>query len=230
MRRPNRNIEIFSISALDLFASALGAFILVAIILFPYYLKDQDASAKLAAATAETVRARAEAAAALAAKDAANQKVQAALDRETTRNDMLQSDLDRARTQQGKAFLIVGMRWTTPGADIDLHVTDPFGNEFYWFKNNANRRDYPQSPAELSYDMTSGPAVELWQDPSATPGRYTVVYVANALPEGYTAEVFGSVFDRDGRHELPSQVLRKAKDRVRAAVLDVGSDGHVTIH
>ncbi|MDJ0948653.1 MAG: VWA domain-containing protein [Alphaproteobacteria bacterium] len=42
LKRPNRNIEIFSISALDLFASAMGAFILVAVILFPYYLKRQE--------------------------------------------------------------------------------------------------------------------------------------------------------------------------------------------
>lgn len=37
-RRGNREINIFSMSALDLFASALGAFILIAIIALPYYL------------------------------------------------------------------------------------------------------------------------------------------------------------------------------------------------
>ncbi len=38
-RKKNREINIFSMSALDLFASALGAFILIAIIALPYYLK-----------------------------------------------------------------------------------------------------------------------------------------------------------------------------------------------
>jgi len=37
-RKRNREINIFSMSALDLFASALGAFILIAIIALPYYL------------------------------------------------------------------------------------------------------------------------------------------------------------------------------------------------
>ena len=37
MKRSSREISIFNISALDLFASALGAFILIAIILFPYF-------------------------------------------------------------------------------------------------------------------------------------------------------------------------------------------------
>lgn len=39
MRRPSRNIEMFSLSALDLFACALGAFIIITILLFPFYQK-----------------------------------------------------------------------------------------------------------------------------------------------------------------------------------------------
>jgi hypothetical protein len=37
MRIPDRNTAVFSTSAIDLFASALGAFILLVMILFPYY-------------------------------------------------------------------------------------------------------------------------------------------------------------------------------------------------
>ena len=37
MKRRSREISIFSMSALDLFASALGAFILIAIVVFPYF-------------------------------------------------------------------------------------------------------------------------------------------------------------------------------------------------
>lgn len=37
MRRPGREITVFTTSAIDLFASALGAFILLVMILFPYY-------------------------------------------------------------------------------------------------------------------------------------------------------------------------------------------------
>ena len=39
MRSARRNISVFSISALDLFAAALGAFILIVLVLFPYYKK-----------------------------------------------------------------------------------------------------------------------------------------------------------------------------------------------
>ncbi len=37
MHRPDRNISVFTTSAIDLFASALGAFILLVMLLFPYY-------------------------------------------------------------------------------------------------------------------------------------------------------------------------------------------------
>ncbi len=37
MRSRNRTISVFSISAIDLFAAALGAFILIVLVLFPYY-------------------------------------------------------------------------------------------------------------------------------------------------------------------------------------------------
>jgi len=39
-KRPDREIEIFSMSAIDLFAAAMGAFALLAIILLPYYQKE----------------------------------------------------------------------------------------------------------------------------------------------------------------------------------------------
>jgi len=45
MRRPNREINIFSISAVDLFASALGAFILLVMLVFPYYKNEGDDNA-----------------------------------------------------------------------------------------------------------------------------------------------------------------------------------------
>ena len=42
MRRLNRETTVFNTSAIDLFASALGAFILLVMILFPYYRNAGD--------------------------------------------------------------------------------------------------------------------------------------------------------------------------------------------
>jgi len=51
--KPRRHIEILSISALDLFASALGVFVLIAILLFPYYLKQPSQQDDVAGARAD---------------------------------------------------------------------------------------------------------------------------------------------------------------------------------
>jgi len=39
MKRRARGIEIFSLSSIDLFAAAMGAFALLTIVLMPYYQK-----------------------------------------------------------------------------------------------------------------------------------------------------------------------------------------------
>ncbi|MCP3975928.1 MAG: VWA domain-containing protein, partial [bacterium] len=45
--RRNRELNVFSLSALDLFAGAMGAFILIAVVLFPYYLKETKTPIKV---------------------------------------------------------------------------------------------------------------------------------------------------------------------------------------
>ena len=53
MSRQRRNLEVISISALDLFASALGVFILMSIVLFPYYLRQPSTEKDLHGARAD---------------------------------------------------------------------------------------------------------------------------------------------------------------------------------
>ncbi len=55
-----RHLDVISVSALDLFASALGVFILLAIVLFPYYLKQPAQEAETEGAQAEYDRAAAD--------------------------------------------------------------------------------------------------------------------------------------------------------------------------
>lgn len=59
-KRPNRELAVFSLSALDLFASAMGTFILMAVVLFPYYLRNEEPVRKLqqGAATVEDLKRR----------------------------------------------------------------------------------------------------------------------------------------------------------------------------
>lgn len=88
MRRPSREIVAFSLSAVDLFASALGAFMVVVVLLMPYYRNLSDVEARrqearqhleevrttLAPSEAAKARAAAAAAAAEAEAEAAESK------------------------------------------------------------------------------------------------------------------------------------------------------------
>jgi hypothetical protein len=51
--RRSRTLDLLSISALDLFASALGVFVLMAVLLFPFYLKQPSIEAELQGAEAQ---------------------------------------------------------------------------------------------------------------------------------------------------------------------------------
>lgn len=68
MRGRSREISVFSVSALDLFAAALGAFILIVLVLFPYYRMggfdevDPDVTAEAMAELEELLKRRTEAA------------------------------------------------------------------------------------------------------------------------------------------------------------------------
>lgn len=97
MRIPDRDTTVFTTSAIDLFASALGAFILLVMLLFPYYrhagpddsyARTQDIMEKrrLAAGELEDVKAR-------------RQSLQSELDELTEANQGREKSISRIRNQ-----------------------------------------------------------------------------------------------------------------------------------
>jgi PHP family Zn ribbon phosphoesterase len=77
VKRKSRDIEVFSLSALDVFASAMGAFVVLSVMMFPYYYKgkefeEQIRSLKVEAMVAASKAEKAEATAEEARKKAAN--------------------------------------------------------------------------------------------------------------------------------------------------------------
>lgn len=80
MKKKDHTLNVFSISALDLFASAMGTFILIAIVLFPYYLKTETAAAQLKQNAAEIEKIEKRAAQAKAAAEKAKQEAARAKD------------------------------------------------------------------------------------------------------------------------------------------------------
>jgi hypothetical protein len=217
VRRPNRNVEIFSMSALDLFAAALGGFVLISIILFPNYNKQQRT--ELALRQAEDGLSQ--------CKTLTTQLNQSLADKSRQLAETSQQLVDKSQqlaaceAERANTFIVILIEWTASGAyDIDLHVTDPEGHEFSFNKHNRTRRDYPSTEAQLSYDNTGGPGIELWQHPKAGPGTYKISYVYYSGPTNLAVEVKGNVFYRNGRVELPAvRLTEKRKPRPVARIV-----------
>lgn len=223
MRKRNREINIFSMSALDLFASAMGAFMLISLISLPFYLKTDSAKEK-----AESLQKQLEQ---LAEKnDRTNQELKE-LQRQTERT---QSSLEECQGKMSRTYLIALMKWETE-ADIDMHVIDPFGNEYYFKRHNrrddnAQRPDFPEQDAELSVDTIVGPGIEVWETAAAAPGTYKIFfhYFGDKDKDNKPTEVKGTVFYRDGSHIIKATTLTYRQSKQVAAIV-VDDKGNVTI-
>ena len=95
MRRPDRETSVFSTSAIDLFAAALGAFILLFMLLFPYYRNaaPDDAYSK----TLELVEKRRLSMGELESTRAQSTAMQSELERLNTANQTLEQQLAALR-------------------------------------------------------------------------------------------------------------------------------------
>ena len=271
MRLRSKEISVFNMSALDLFASALGAFILITLVLFPYFPNTGDSqervddvkaeleqsntrlaqtSAQLEQTRAELEQVRAqlnpaleqelqavreqlgvcesrrqEAEATLSACQAAQRdasSMDSALGACESRNRQMQQELQSCEKELRKKFVLVVISWGTPD-DIDLHVIDPAGREFFF-----GRKHIPGSLAKLEEDNTKGPGNEIWLHPAAEPGTYEVYYKYFRGSTG-NVPVRGAVLTPRGRTELPAITLRYVDEKPLVATIFVDEDGNAEV-
>lgn len=222
MRRRSREISVFNLSMLDVIAGAMAAFLILVVILLPYYDKttiDHQAeiqSLTQALAAAETAQREAQAQAERAQAQAAQAEQEAA--RQQDRAEGLARQL-------AQTFLVLYVRWDTRD-DVDLHVIDPSGAEFWW---NEHKR-LPGRPGELSEDAILGPANEVWEIRDAPPGDYRIEVELFAIRDARKPVVVkGRVFHRDGSALFKEIHLHRLKQRERIATLRVDASGQVTL-
>lgn len=199
MRRRNHEIQIFSISALDLFASATGVFALLMVILFPYYLKSEQQMAE----------------------DAQHMRVE---------NQQLQEQITKLMELLKGSYLVVVLQWDTLGQDVDMHVIDPAGNEFFYDRSNRDGRHFPGEDAFLTVDSRDGPGVEMWLNPTADPGQYRVLaslYDRAENPDNPLPRF--KIYSRDNIFELSGEALTRERERMEMLRLHVDGDGKVTV-
>jgi hypothetical protein len=230
VRRPSRIIEIFSMSVLDMFASALGAFILISIILFPKYNQYQ----KLEAAKREiksTEDKLAKSTADLKKKEQESKQQQEEINLGANFQTALQACKQTMAACQAavtSVFLVIGIEWDDP-CDIDLYVTDPDGREFNY---RPDKRTQNGSKAQLSIDMRFGPGVEVWQNPEAKVGAYKIKYrrASCAGSASLDVPVRGWILDRSaGLRALSKVALTNGAPEKQIATVFVSRDGLISI-
>ena len=258
MKSRNRELNIFSMSALDLFASAMGAFILIAFVLFPYFPNTGDSAERVAEVRAQLERVQNELQAARGELSACEEQQLASVSRDAldaceNRNRQLQSQLASCEDQQResvsrnalgacesrnrdleaqiesceerakKKFLLIIMSWGTPD-DIDLHVVDPAGREFYY-----EQRSFSGSQAKLEEDNTSGPGNEIWLHPIAEVGTYKVYYKYFESNTNGSVLIRGNVLTPEGQTPLQQTRLRRQGEKRLVATITVDTESNMRI-
>ena len=222
MKPRNREVNIFNLSMLDVISGAMGAFLIVMVILLPYYKKENiDYQRELQQSRAAEVAAKKTAQAAEMALHQAEESVRTAqADAEQNRRRA-----DTASRQLAKTFLLVHIQWDTKFQDVDLHVVDPAGTEFSY-----EHRTYPNQPGSLSVDSQYGPGNEVWSIADAPPGEYRIyANLYNPRDVNETPTVTANVIHRDGATALPPLQLRLKQVNSLIATVKVGADGRVSI-
>ncbi len=236
MRRHNREISTLSLSMLDVIAGAMAAFLILMVILLPYYGKEtvnQEAlitELRQAVAEAETARSAAEDAAEAAQTQANQAQAEIAAAQAQARQAQTEAELHQARAeglarQLAHTFLVLYIRWDTHD-DVDLHLTDPSGAEFWWDRHKT----IPGRPGELSEDNILGPGNEVWEIRDAPPGDYRVdVRLYQVRDTRKPVVVKGRVFHRDGSAVFTEIALAQRGQRERIATIRVDEDGGVRL-
>lgn len=238
MKRRSREINIFSISTLDLFASALGAFILITVLLFPYYPNTGDSTERVSevrtelSAAVTQAQSQAQAAASQLATaqgridDLQQQLAQCQASNATTDNTMssMQQQLETCRAALDVTFVVVVISWNTGQDDVDLHVVDPTGNEYYYAA-----RSFAGSDAAFEEDSTVGPGNEIWQSLAASPGTYEVYVNMYNKSSADAASVRGFILHQNGREQLRATTLTSTGQKPMVATFTVDNEGNVNI-
>ena len=262
MKKKNKEINIFSMSALDLFASAMGAFLLISVMALPYYLKvDKDLIKQVGKLEDDLKKKQ-------SALDDAKKKLEkekASLSKCKKKNIALGDQLDQCKDENialgdqlgkckdenialgdqlgkckdsvedcrrgasdcakelKKIFLLAVMTWNTKD-DIDLHVIDPNGREYYYKKKTHSGSSY-----ELSVDTTKGPGVEIWEGPNAQPGKYKIYYKYFNKKDNSKPRVKGRIYYRNKVVTFNTKTLSHQDQKILVAVITISDDGEVTI-
>tara|TARA_R110000772_G_scaffold92614_1_gene189591 strand:- start:1449 stop:2147 length:699 start_codon:yes stop_codon:yes gene_type:complete len=231
MKLRNREINIFSMSALDLFASALGAFMLLAIVALPFFPNTGDSPQLIEEVQAEMSEQLDQMSQQM--ETVTDQLSQAQTDLAMCQADAqngpelilteVQTELESCRALLEQTFALVVISWPS-NDDVDLYVIDPLGNEYSYAA-----RTFPGSDAALEEDNTQGPGNEIWLSPTALEGDYEVYFDMFSKRDQEPVSVRASILHKDGRILLPDTSLSMTGEKPLIVTFNVDDQGNVSL-
>lgn len=126
--------------------------------------------------------------------------------------------------ERRRKFLAVMISWPGGrGDDVDLHVVDPRGNEFYY-----GARIHAGSAARFEEDSRHGPGNEVWLHPHLVDAGEYRIY-ANLFDGGPVAVRGTIVAGSSDRYELAPRWLSRVGERNLVATVVVDGDANVEV-
>ncbi len=110
-----------------------------------------------------------------------------------------------AQCELKKADLLVTIAWNTDGTDVDLHVTEPGGEECYYGHTRTKTGGW------ISRDVTAGLGPEMYVLPQAPNGTYHVrahYFAGDANRTSARTKVYAAIYEGWGTAE--ERLSRKA--------------------
>ena len=157
MRAKNREFNIFNLSFLDVICGAMGAFLIVMVVLMPYYKKD------VVTVQHEMNRMKTERDEARARADALEQNLQNA----QRKNAAMKRSVEEERKRRDTP-LLVGMKWPSKKVDLDLYLIKPSGDA-------VGYRCKKRGSTELVFDYVQGGfGAEVIMSSRAEPGIWSI--------------------------------------------------------
>lgn len=149
-----------------------------------------------------------------------------------------QAELDQCEGDEiirgDQRFIMANLDWSTEFHDVDLHVVDPAGNEFYYAA-----RTFPGVTGELTLDNTCGPGFEVWQVIDPSPGTYRIyanlfARMGNSCTAGGTparnSPVRLRVFHRNGIQTVEATLTQEGSgQKVLLMTAEVDGAGNVQL-
>ena len=171
MRARNREFNILNMSFLDVICGAMGAFLIIMVILMPYYKKEaQDflqLIGNLKQELTESSQRLEETETELDRAEERSRELEQELQKSQSQNSALQRSVDEVRKRRDTP-LLVGLKWPSPLVDLDLYLVQPSGHAVGFARKKRGL-------TELVFDyQKGGEGAEVVISTKARPGRWKI--------------------------------------------------------